>query len=100
MNSWKAVTEEDGTVNYLEVPQLELVAKDRDVMEEEDGRREQIVYQRFPDGDGEDWVKEEMNAALAFGSCQFAVRILHGPLRKMIDGMLVLTPVFPRWVQR
>ncbi|KAE9978306.1 hypothetical protein BLS_000727 [Venturia inaequalis] len=91
MNSWKAVTDEDGTVRDLEVPQLELVAKDRDVMEDADGRREQIVYQRFPDGDGEDWVEEEMNAALAFGSCQFAVRMLHGPLRKMIDGMFVLT---------
>ncbi|TID26363.1 hypothetical protein E6O75_ATG00856 [Venturia nashicola] len=87
MNSWRAVTEEDGKVKHLEVPQLELVARDRDVMEEEDGRREQIVYQRFPDGDGEEWVKEEMNAALAFGSCQFAVRMLHGPLRTMIDGL-------------
>lgn len=91
MNSWSAVTDEDGTVKHLEVPQLELIAKDRDVMEEEDGRREQIVYQRFPDGEDGAWVKEEMNAALAFGSCQFAVRMLHGPLRKMIDGKFVLT---------
>ncbi|QDS71157.1 hypothetical protein FKW77_010029 [Venturia effusa] len=84
---WEAVTEEDGAVRQLEVPQLELVAKDRDVMEQEDGRREQVVYQRFPDREGEDWIKEELNAALAFGSCQFAVRMLHAPLRKLIDGL-------------
>lgn len=91
MNSWNAVTEEDGTMKELEVPQLELVAKDRDVMEKEDGRREQIIYQRFPDREGEDWVKEELDAALTFGSCQFAVRMLHGPLRKMIDGIFILS---------
>lgn len=82
MTSWDSQGE-DG------IKELELIARDREVIEEEDGRREQVVYQAFPQSEnGEGWVKEEMNAALTFGSCQFAVRMLHGPLRKMIDGTL------------
>ena len=69
--------------------ELELIAQDRTVFQEEDGRREQIVYQKFPECE-DGWVESQLNAALAFGSCQFAVRMLHGPLKKMIDGMLNL----------
>lgn len=73
--------------------ELELIAKNREVFEEEDGRREQIVYQKFPECE-DGWVEIQLNAALVFGSCQFAVRMLHGSLRKMIDGMLDSIPFF------
>lgn len=66
--------------------ELELIAHDREVIVDEEGKREKFVYQKFPACEY-GWVESQLNAALVFGSCQFAVRMLHGPLRKMIDGM-------------
>jgi hypothetical protein len=71
--------------------ELALLAQGREVVEGPgEWGREQVVYEKFPECE-DGWVESQLNAALVFGTCQFAVRMLHGPLRKMIDGMFTST---------
>jgi hypothetical protein len=56
---------------------------------DENGRKEAVVFQRFPEGMNK-WTESQINATLSYGCSQFAVRMLHVLLKKLIEGMWAL----------